>query len=263
MSKLDWRNNKIHKLKGDPSDDTILPTYAQYLVWQGNAERSITAVGANYLNNSIKKIEEKWDGTTALIIGDDENIPDFHNSDVFRQKLVELAVECGRESAIYPNPTINPAVVKINYDMIYLDLTSLGQQVSSTCQKHFPEIFNDTEIKKHPLRAVMEWINLKRSFDPFVAGADPSTYWDKLSQATDKKVLLDPAWIHTWLKDITQARNNLIQLAPVEAVDSSIKGKILRALKSAKHADQSVQLTWLFKANRLLWGTLWKEKKGD
>eukprot|EP00286_Rhodomonas_abbreviata_P003743 CAMPEP_0181346534 /NCGR_PEP_ID=MMETSP1101-20121128/33378_1 /TAXON_ID=46948 /ORGANISM="Rhodomonas abbreviata, Strain Caron Lab Isolate" /LENGTH=70 /DNA_ID=CAMNT_0023458651 /DNA_START=307 /DNA_END=519 /DNA_ORIENTATION=- len=55
MSKLDWRNNKIHALTGDPKDDTILPTYAQYLVWQGNAERAITAVGANYLNNLIEK----------------------------------------------------------------------------------------------------------------------------------------------------------------------------------------------------------------
>jgi len=61
MSKLDWRNNKIGYLVGDKSDKEKLPTYAQYLVWASNAERSITAVGADYLNQMIIRLEAMWD----------------------------------------------------------------------------------------------------------------------------------------------------------------------------------------------------------
>jgi len=137
MSKLDWRNNKIHALTGDPKDDTILPTYAQYLVWQGNAERAITAVGANYLNNLIEKIEERWDGSKFPVLGPDDEVEDNHNSDDFKKAVIELASLCGRDSP-HQHPTVNAAVIKINYEAIILDFASLRQQVSSAAQKHFP-----------------------------------------------------------------------------------------------------------------------------
>ena len=69
MSKLDWRNNRIIKLVGDPHNSNIAPTYAQYLVWSSNSERSITSVGADYLNKLIGAIEAIWDGSSLHIIG--------------------------------------------------------------------------------------------------------------------------------------------------------------------------------------------------
>ena len=76
MSKLDWRNNTIIKLIGDPSDKEIAPTYAQYLVWISNCKRSITSVGADYLNKLITKIEDIWDGASLPILGPDPLVPD-------------------------------------------------------------------------------------------------------------------------------------------------------------------------------------------
>mmetsp|Transcript_30956 Transcript_30956/g.64227 ORF Transcript_30956/g.64227 Transcript_30956/m.64227 type:complete len:164 (-) Transcript_30956:195-686(-) len=148
MSKLDWRNNKFEKLIGDSKDETVLPTYAQYLVWQGNTERAITAVGADYINQLIERLEERWDGTALPVLGEDENIPDIPNSASFKKALVDLVLLCGREFPMVPADQANSsAVIKTRYDIVFLELTSFGQQVSASCQKHYPEIFNDSEIK--------------------------------------------------------------------------------------------------------------------
>ena len=56
--------------------------------------------------------------------------------------------------------------------------------------------------------------------------------------------------IRNWLKEITTAHNNIIQLAPVAAVDSVIKGKMLHALKAAQHPNPSTQIAWMIRANK-------------
>jgi len=250
MSKLDWRNNRIGILTGDKNDKDIIPTYAQYLTWASNAERSITAVGADYMNHMITKLEEIWDGDELPVLGPDKAVPDITTSIPFRTLLVSLAHDCGKSFIGDVNPIINENLVKANYQIVFLEITSLGQQVSTAAQEHFPELFNDVEIKGHPLRALMEWIMLKRSFNPLRGSkSDPGPYWDKLNAAVDVKLQLTQLSVRTWIKNITTARNNLIQLVLADAVDSVIKGKMINVLKKAKHSDSSVSLNWMIMAN--------------
>jgi len=130
-------------------------------------------------------------------------------------------------------------------------MTSLQQQVSTAAQEHFPELFNDVEIKNHPLLALMEWIMLKRSFNPLkTASSDLSTYWDALNNAVDQQIQLTQTCMRNWIKNITTARNNLIQLVPADAVDSVIKGKLLSVLKRTKHPDATITLNWFYKSNK-------------
>ena len=94
MSKLDWRNNKIHNLIGDPKDREIQPTYTQYLTWSPISKRSITAVGADYQNKMINELEGTWDGSALPVFGPDLSIPDDINSMVFQRAMVALAAKC-------------------------------------------------------------------------------------------------------------------------------------------------------------------------
>mmetsp|Transcript_61604 Transcript_61604/g.127300 ORF Transcript_61604/g.127300 Transcript_61604/m.127300 type:complete len:152 (+) Transcript_61604:423-878(+) len=151
MSKLDWRNNKIGFLIGDKNDREKIPTYAQYLVWASNAERSITAVGADYLNHMITKLEETWDGDDLPVLGPDKAVPDVTTDIAFHTLLVTFAHDCGKSFIGNVNPIVNESLVKANYQIVFLEMTSLGQQVSTATQEHFPELFNDVEIKTHPL----------------------------------------------------------------------------------------------------------------
>ena len=149
------------------------------------------------------------------------------------------------------DPLLNNVAINANYQTAFLEISSLGQQVSTAAQEHFPEIFCDVTIKDHPLRSILEWITLKRTFNP-LHGADPSIYWDKLNEAISKRLQLTPSFMRAWISDITTSRNNLVQIVSADAVDSVIKGKILGMLKAVKHADPTVALTWMIKANK--WG---------
>mmetsp|Transcript_33595 Transcript_33595/g.69377 ORF Transcript_33595/g.69377 Transcript_33595/m.69377 type:complete len:176 (-) Transcript_33595:214-741(-) len=97
----------------------------------------------------------------------------------------------------------------------------------------------------------MEWIMLKRSFNPLkTSGSNPSTYWDALNNAVDQPIQLTQSCMRSWIKNITTARNNIIQLVPANAVDSVIKGKLLSVLKHTKHADPTITLNWFYKSNK-------------
>jgi len=88
----------------------------------------------------------------------------------------------------------------------------------------------------------MEWIMLKRSFNPLkTASSYPSIYWDALNNAVDQQIQLTQSCMRNWIKNITTARNNLIQLVPAYAVDSVIKGKMNQA-----------SITWKFLKAQIL-----------
>ena len=124
MSRLDWKNNSIFELVRDVKNKEIVPTYTQYLTWSSISKRSITAVGADYQNKMIKKLEELWDGNSLPILGPDKSIPDDVASIAFKACVVKLASDC-RKTFLFANPIESDNTTKHNYQIVFLEVTSL------------------------------------------------------------------------------------------------------------------------------------------